>query len=102
MLAAGVLEVGFVTLLKLSDGLTKIAPTVGFFVMSFLSFFCLTKAMQGIPMATAYSIWTGIGATGAMIVSVVYFGEHWTYLRAFFLLLLLAGIVGLKLTLPAR
>jgi quaternary ammonium compound-resistance protein SugE len=101
LLAAGALEIFFVLLLKLSDGMTKVAPTIGFLVVSLLSFLFLTKAMQGIPTGTAYAVWTGIGAAGTMIIGACFFGEQLTAMRLLFFLLLLAGIAGLKFTLPS-
>jgi quaternary ammonium compound-resistance protein SugE len=100
LLAAGVLEICFVVLLKLSDGMTKAIPTIGFAIVSLLSFLLLTKAMQGIPTGTAYAVWTGIGASGTMIIGVCFFGEQLSALRVLFFLLLLVGIAGLKFTLP--
>jgi quaternary ammonium compound-resistance protein SugE len=100
LLAAGALEIVFVILLKMSEGMTKAAPTIGFVIVSLLSFLFLTKAMQGIPTGTAYAVWTGIGAAGAMAVGAFLFGEPLTTVRLVFFLLLLIGIAGLKFTLP--
>ncbi len=100
LFAAGALEIFFVFLLKLSEGMTKAAPTIGFVIVSLLSFLFLTKAMQGIPTGTAYAVWTGIGASGTMIIGTCFFGEQLSLLRVVFFLLLLVGIAGLKFTLP--
>lgn len=62
------------------------------------SFYCLSQATKVLPMGTAYAIWTGIGALGSVIVGIVVFREPVTALRLFFVAMLLAGIVGLKLT----
>ncbi len=98
LFVAGIFEVIFVVLLKMSDGMTKPVPTIGFLIGSTVSFVLLTKAMQGIPMGTAYAVWTGIGASGAMAIGVLMFDEPTSLTRAFFFLLLLVGIAGLKLT----
>ena len=62
------------------------------------SFFLLAQATKVLPLGTAYAIWTGIGALGAVIVGIILFKEPLTTLRIFFATLLLAGIIGLKIT----
>ncbi len=97
LVAAGLFEVGFTTCLKLSDGLTKLAASIGFLVFASLSFALLTVAMKGIPLGTAYAVWTGIGAFGTAIIGILFFKDPVSFLRVLFLLLLIASIVGLKL-----
>lgn len=62
------------------------------------SFWFLAHAVKSLPMGTAYAIWTGIGALGAVIVGVILFKEPVTLVRLFFVAMLLTGIIGLKLT----
>ena len=91
---AGLMEVFWSTCLKLSEGFTKLgfsALTVGL----------LSQAMKTLPLGTAYGIWTGIGALGAVILGLVLFKEPATAWRMFFAALLLIGIVGLKITSPS-
>lgn len=95
---AGGLEVFWSTFLKLSEGFTKLWPSVWAVVGMVASFFFLSQATKTLPMGTAYGIWTGIGALGAVIVGILAFQEPVTAPRLIFVGLLLAGIVGLKLT----
>lgn len=95
---AGPLEVFWATFLKLSHGFTKLGFSVLTIAGMLASFYCLSQATKVLPMGTAYAIWTGIGALGSVIVGIVVFREPVTALRLFFVAMLLAGIVGLKLT----
>lgn len=97
LVAAGLFEVGFTTCLKLSDGFSKLAASIGFLLFATLSFALLTLAMKGVPLGTAYAVWTGIGAFGTALVGILFFKDPVTFLRILFLLLLVASIVGLKL-----
>jgi quaternary ammonium compound-resistance protein SugE len=97
LISAGLLEVIFATLLKLSENFTKPIYTIAFVIVAALSFYCLTKAMQSIPIGTAYAVWTGIGAVGIVIVGIIFFSEPITVLRLFFISTLVASIIGLKL-----
>ncbi|MCB5187859.1 multidrug efflux SMR transporter [Methylobacillus caricis] len=96
LLLAGVLEVGFTTCLKMSESFTKPLPSAGFLVFAILSFVMLTKALEGIPLGTAYAVWTGIGACGTAIIGIWIFGDPAGTLRLLFLLLLIGSIIGLK------
>ncbi len=95
---AGAMEVLWSTFLKFSEGFTKPLPTVITAAGLAASMFFLAKATKVLPIGTAYGIWTGIGALGAVIVGIVVFKEPATAGRMFFASLLLVGIVGLKLT----
>ena len=95
---AGAMEVLWSTFLKFSEGFTKPLPTVITAAGLAASMFFLAKATKVLPIGTAYGIWTGIGALGAVIVGIVIFKEPATAGRMFFASLLLVGIVGLKLT----
>ena len=97
LISAGFNEVLFATFLKLSDGFSKPIYSVAFVVTAALSFFCLTKAMQTIPIGTAYAVWTGIGAAGVVILGGILFAEPITAGRLFFIATLVASIIGLKL-----
>ena len=98
LIVAGLLEVVFAICLKLSDGFTKPYFTLGFILAAGISFFCLTKAMQSLPMGTAYTVWIGIGAVGVVISGIVQFNEPVTAMRMSLIALLVCSIVGLKLT----
>ena len=98
LVIAGGLEVFWSTFLKLSEGFTKLWPSVWALIGIVASFFFLAQATKTLPMGTAYGIWTGIGALGAVLVGIIAFQEPVTAPRLIFLALLLVGIVGLKLT----
>ena len=97
LVSAGVLEIFFAIFLKLSEGFTKPLYSVLFVVAAALSFYCLTRAMQTIPIGTAYAVWTGVGAAGVAIFGMLFFSEPVSVLRLFFIATLVASIVGLKL-----
>ena len=95
---AGIFEVVWSTCLKYSHGFTNVMFTVLTFIGMGFSFWFLAHAVKSLPMGTAYAIWTGIGALGAVIVGVILFKEPGTLVRLFFVAMLLTGIIGLKLT----
>lgn len=96
LITAGLFEVGFTTCLKLSNNFTDWRWGAGFLVCITLSFVLLNKAIQTIPMGTAYAVWTGIGAVGTVIIGIVFFQEPAHLLRLLFILLLIGSIIGLK------
>ncbi len=96
LIIAGLFEVGFTTCLKLSNNFKDIGWSVGFFVCITLSFLLLNKAIQTIPLGTAYGVWTGIGAVGTVIVGIVVFKDPATFWRVFFITTLIGSIIGLK------
>jgi len=95
---AGVLEVVWATFLKLSDGFSRLGYSIITVMGMIASFYLLSQATKTLPLGTAYAIWTGIGALGAVLVGVLFFKEPISAPRAIFAALLLAGIVGLKFT----
>ena len=98
LLLAGGLEVFWSTIMKLSEGFTRPLYTVLTLIGLALSFLFLSQATRVLPLGTAYAIWTGIGAVGAVVVGIVIFKEPVTALRMVFVVLLLTGIIGLKAT----
>lgn len=98
LLLAGGLEVFWSTFMKLSEGFTRPLYTVLTLIGLALSFLFLSQATRVLPLGTAYAIWTGIGAVGAVVVGIVIFKEPVTALRMVFVVLLLTGIIGLKAT----
>lgn len=100
LLLAGALEVAWALGLKYSDGLTRFWPSVGTGVAILLSFTLLGFSLKSVPFGTAYAVWTGIGAAGAMITGMVLFGESADALRIGCLALIVAGMVGLKFVTP--
>lgn len=96
---AGLLEVAWASVLPATQGLSRPVPTVGFLVLLSASMFALAKATEVIPIGTAYVVWVGIGAVGAAVVGMVR-GEPVTAVRILCLALIVAGVVGLKLSSP--
>ncbi len=96
LVLAGLFEIGFTTCLKLSENFTNWKWSIAFFVCISLSFFFLNKAIQSIPLGTAYAVWTGIGAAGTILVGVLFFKESIDFWRIFFLSTLVMSIIGLK------
>lgn len=95
---AGILEVVWSTCMKLSNGFTVFSYSVATFIGILFSFLFLSQATKVLPLGTSYTIWTGIGALGAVVVGILLFHEPCTVQRIFFALLLLIGILGLKMT----
>ena len=90
LLLAGAFEVGFASTLKLTDGFTRLWPTIVFLIFAIASFALLAKAAQTLPIGTAYAVWTGIGTVGTVIM-----------LRLFFIATLIASIIGLRYATPS-
>jgi quaternary ammonium compound-resistance protein SugE len=98
LVIAGLLEVAWAICLKQSDGFSRLLPSVGFVVFGILSLWLLARALRTLPVGTAYAIWTGIGAAGTAVLGIVVLGESRDFPKLLSLVVLLAGIVGLKLT----
>jgi len=96
LIIAGILEISWAIGLKYSEGLTKLKPTIFTIIAMILSFVFLAKAVEKMPVGTAYAIWTGIGAVGTAILGMILFKEPATAIRMVCMLLIVAGIVGLK------
>jgi quaternary ammonium compound-resistance protein SugE len=95
---AGLLEVGWAIGLKYTEGFTRLWPSVGTLAAMTLSVVLLGLAMRTLPVGTAYAVWTGIGAVGTVILGIVLFAEPATAARLVCVGLIVAGIIGLKLT----
>lgn len=93
---AGVLEIVWSYALKQSAGLSKPVEATIAIVAMIASFGVLSLAMKSLPLGTAYTIWTGIGAVGAFVLGVMMLGEAATPMRVVSAALILAGIVGLR------
>lgn len=93
---AGIFEVAWAILLKYSEGFSKFVPSAGTVVFMILSFYFLSKAIEKIPIGTAYAVWTGIGAVGTVLFGIVFLGESRDLPRILFILLIISGIAGLK------
>jgi quaternary ammonium compound-resistance protein SugE len=100
LFVAGLLEIGWAIGLKYTHGFTRLWPSVGTIVTMIASFFFLSVALKTIPVGTGYAVWTGIGAVGTAIFGMVLLGEPREAGRILCLVLIIAGIVGLKLYSP--
>ncbi|WP_105619423.1 quaternary ammonium compound efflux SMR transporter SugE [Vallitalea okinawensis] len=98
LIIAGVFEVVWAAGLKYSNGFTRLYPSIITVIGMIISFYFLSIATKTLPIGTAYAIWTGIGALGSIIVGIILFKEPFSLLRVLFLMLILIGILGLKLT----
>ena len=97
LLCAGLLEVVWAFSMKKSEGFTLLVPSAITLVTMMASFGLLALAMKTLPLGTAYTIWTGIGAVGAFLVGVAFLGESLTPARVIAALLIVSGIVTMKL-----
>lgn len=95
---AGIFEIIWAIGLKYTNGFTRMWPSVVTVIGMIISFYYLSQATKVLPIGTAYTIWTGIGAAGAVILGIILFGEPKTLLRLMFLAFVITGIIGLKVT----
>ncbi|EML5380096.1 quaternary ammonium compound efflux SMR transporter SugE [Enterobacter bugandensis] len=95
---AGLLEVVWAIGLKYTHGFTRLTPSVITVTAMIVSIVLLSWAMRSLPVGTAYAVWTGIGAVGAAITGIVLLGESASLARIASLALIVAGIIGLKLS----
>lgn len=100
LVVAGLLEIVWAIGLKYTEGFTKLWPSVGTLVAMAGSFILLSQALRTIPVGTGYAIWVGIGAVGTAVLGMVILGEPANLARILCILLIIAGIVGLKLFSP--
>ncbi|MBE7183415.1 MAG: multidrug efflux SMR transporter [Methylobacterium mesophilicum] len=98
LLIAGLLEVVWAFSMKQSDGFSRLLPTAVTLVTMIGSFALLSLAMRSLPLGTAYTIWTGIGAVGAFVVGVAVLGEALTPMRVAAAVLIVAGLALMKLS----
>jgi quaternary ammonium compound-resistance protein SugE len=98
LVVAGLLEVGFAVSLKASDGFSRLLPSILFVVFAIGSLVLLNIALKTLPIGTAYAVWTGIGAAGTATLGMMLLGEPMLASRIGFIVLIVAGVVGLQLT----
>jgi quaternary ammonium compound-resistance protein SugE len=97
LIVAGLFEVAWAVCLKSAKGFTQFWPTLGFGAFMLGSICLLGSALKSLPLGTAYTVWTGIGAVGTVAVGILFLGEPADIRRVACIGLILAGIVGLKL-----
>ena len=98
---AGLFEIGWAIGLKYTEGCSRLWPTVWTLASMAVSVWLLGVAVRTLPVGTAYAVWTGVGAVGTVLFGIVLFDEPTTVGRLLCVCLIIAGIVGLKLTGPA-
>lgn len=98
VVVSGLLEVGWAIGLKASHGFSRPLPSLLTVLGMLASFALLSIAVRQLPIGTAYAVWVGIGAVGTALVGIAVFREPASAARIFCLVLVVAGIVGLKLT----
>ena len=97
LFVAGLFEVAWAIGLKYTEGFSKLWPSVFTIACMIISMGLLAYAVKHLPIATAYAIWTGIGAVGTAILGIILFNESKELVRIFFIFLIVVGIIGLKI-----
>ena len=95
---AGLFEVGWAVGLKYTDGFTRPLPTALTVAAMAVSLGLLGLAMKELPLGTAYAVWTGVGAVGTVIAGIILFGESMAIMRLISVALIIAGLIGLKVS----
>jgi quaternary ammonium compound-resistance protein SugE len=98
LIVAGMLEIGWAVGLKYTEGFTRLWPSVATIISMIASMGLLGLAVRTLPLGTAYAVWTGIGTLGTAVLGVLLFREPATALRLASILLIVAGIVGVKVS----
>ncbi|PSQ64352.1 MAG: ligand-binding protein SH3 [Halobacteriales archaeon SW_9_67_24] len=98
LVVAGVFEIGWAIGLEYSEGFTELLPSIATVVVLVASMLLLARAVESLPIGTAYAVWTGIGAVGAATLGVVLFDEPISVARVGFISLIILGVVGLNFT----
>ena len=93
---AGLFEIAWAIGLKYSEGFTRLWPSVFTVVAMITSMGLLAYSVRNLPVGTAYAVWTGIGAVGTAILGIILFNESRDFIRLFFILLIISGIIGLR------
>ncbi len=94
--ASGLIDVAWALSMKKANGFSQPGWTIVSLVLLAVFVYLLTKALQVLPVGTAYAVWTGIGAAGTVIAAILFFAEPATAPRLFFITVVVAGILGLK------
>jgi quaternary ammonium compound-resistance protein SugE len=101
LIVAGLFEVGWAIGLKYTDGFSKLWPSVWTIISMIVSLIFLEYALRTLPVGTAYAIWVGIGAVGTAILGMWLFNESRDIARIVCLMLIVAGVIGLKVVTPS-
>ena len=98
LILAGIFEVIWAYSMKLSDGFTKLTPSVVTIIFMILSVVLLSISMKTLPLGIAYTIWTGIGAIGSFVIGIIILNEPMTAMRMIAAVLIVSGLVLMKLS----
>ena len=98
LIIAGLLEIAWAIGLKYTEGWTRLVPSLITGALMIASFYFLSLAVRTLPIGTAYAVWTGIGTVGAAVLGMLLFDEPRDIVRVLCIMLIIAGIAGLKLT----
>jgi quaternary ammonium compound-resistance protein SugE len=98
LIVAGILEIGWAVGLKYTDGFTRLWPSILTIASMAVSMYLLALAARTLPIGTAYAVWVGIGAAGTAVLGMVLFNEPRDALRLLCIALIVAGVVGLRIT----
>ncbi|MBL7235321.1 multidrug efflux SMR transporter [Novacetimonas sp. GS1] len=98
LIVAGIFEAIWASAMKQSEGFSKFWPSMITLVGMLISFGLLSLAMKSLPLGTAYTVWTGIGAVGAFLVGIVILGEAFTLTRALAAIFIVCGLVLMKIS----
>lgn len=98
VIVAGAFETVFAVCLKLSDGFSRLWPTLGFLGASIISFTLLSIGLRSLPVGSAYAAWTGIGAVGTAVFGILFLDDPATLLRIAAILLIVTGVILLNLS----
>jgi quaternary ammonium compound-resistance protein SugE len=96
LIIAGLLEIGWAVGLKYTHGFSRLWPSVMTIGAMIGSFSLLSQALKTIPVGTGYAVWTGIGAAGTALIGMAFLGESREVLRIVCIVLIVAGVVGLR------
>jgi quaternary ammonium compound-resistance protein SugE len=98
LIIAALLEPGWAIGLEYSEGFTRPIPSIATVVLMVLSIVLLGKAVQSLPIGTAYAVWTGIGAAATALLGIVLLNETSSIIRVGFIGLIITGVIGLEIT----
>ncbi|RAL22061.1 quaternary ammonium compound efflux SMR transporter SugE [Thermoflavimicrobium daqui] len=98
LVIAGLFETAWAIGLKYTEGFSRLVPSIFTVVCMVISFGLLSYSLKTLPIGTAYAIWTGIGAVGTVLFGMIFLKEPTNVMRILFILLIVAGILGLKFT----
>lgn len=101
LIIAGICEVAWAIGLKYAEGFTRVYPSLFTIVTMIISFLLLSLSLKTLPLGTAYTVWTGIGAAGTVLYGLFFLGEPATIMRISCIVLIIIAVIGLKLSSPS-